>query len=809
MPENTPKSTTAHSPTVDRSSVLPEWVWLVGIMLLGLALRLYRLGDRDYWNDEIYNLYKTLHLREVLTEGTYVSNHPPLFGICTTFARFLGLSDVESSMRLVPVAFGVVNVFAVYLIGRKLFGARAGLFAGFIFAIAPMHILHSQDLKPYVALPLTGTLAAYFLYTAFDTNRRQHWALYGLFAGLACYSELFAAQLLISLNVWSLFMLYTRRDRFKGWLISNIGGALFFLPYLSIMIGKVQTVIVQPEVWWIPPPSIMGFLFFVKAVTFGYSDLQPHFKLAMVWFGIFGCAGTLMGIRAHRKATFMLLFWFLLSVLLTVFLSLYFKQSIFLYRAMFPFVIPIFLFVGYGASKLPRTSWRTISVGIFALIAAFPLYEHYNEIYPAEEFPHRPGIHFPVDFRDSSSYILENWDEDDAVVATAYTVWFPYSWFGVDVKRMFHTAADQGYIDIQTGLGGRNSPDPLYDNYFAVLLEPTVQNLDRLWFTFSDWERAYYEGNTLEVWRWLEAHYEQIRYEPFKNIEVFYYVRKTAERPIELVSRLTDNGVTATVTYAEGDRSWPYEKTRPDTGLVASSHADRAGSLFVSFGENDADGNVTVRLRNTGNAPVSCLVEWIASDELIDFASFYDTNEDLDIWALGAMADTSGKTNRFGLSVAQARLEEAGEATIQRVLVIAPGDYVADLLYRHTSESGLTLKVGSARFTVPTQSADVPADAWSWRRLDKLTVDGSALDLEATITVGEAQAPANAGLAYLALNRISDDVVPAESAVHRSEQLTIEVGTQSAISLQVPSTKGILLWVHDGEHSYHIFKSGA
>lgn len=808
MPETTPQSTIANSRTKD-TSPLPEWVWFLGIMLLGLALRLYRLGDRDYWSDEVYNLYKTLHLREVLFDGTYVSNHPPLFGICITFARFLGLKDVESSLRLVPVLFGVVTVFAVYLIGRKLFGARAGLFAGFLFAIAPMHILHSQDLKAYVALPLMGTLAAYFLYTAFESNRWQHWTLYGFFAGLACYSELFAAQLLVSLNVWSLFMLYQRRDRFKGWLASNIGGALFFLPYLGITIWRVETVMMEPVVWWIPPPSIMAFLFFVKTAAFGYSDLEPYFKLAMVWFASFGCAGALVGIRTNRKATFMLLSWFLLSVLLTAILSFYFNQSIFLYRAMIPYAIPIFLFAGYGASKLPKTSLRVLSVQIFALIAAFPLYEHYNEIYPAEEFPHRPGVHFPVDSRASSSYILENWEEDDAVVVTAYMVWLPYSWFGIEEKRMFHGAAGQGYIDVQSGLGGaRNLPDPLFDSFFAALIEPTAREFDQLWFIFSDWERRLYGGNSLEVWRWLESHYEQIRYKPFKNIEVYYYVRNTTERRIELVSRDTDNGVTATVTYADGDRQWTYEKTRPDTGLVASSRADRAGALVVSFGENDAEGEVTVRLENVGDGPVACVVEWIASDELIDFASFYDTNENLDTWALSTMADTSGKKSPFGLSVAQARLGEAGEATIQRTRDIAPGDYIADLLYRHTSNSQLTLKYGSSRFVVPAHSVDETPDAWSWRRLDKLTVDRSSLDFSATISIGVGQAPARVGLAYLALNRITDDGVPVEGAVHDSQQRTIDAGAQDELSLGVPSTKGIQLWVHDGEHCYYILRSG-
>ena len=108
---------------------------------------------------------------------------------------------------------------------------------------------------------------------------------------------------------------------------------------------------------------------------------------------------------------------------------------------------------------------------------------------------------------------------------------------------------------------------------------------------------------------------------------------------------------------------------------------------------------------------------------------------------------------------------------------------------------------------MPTKGVDERPDAWFWRRLDKLSVDGSALDLAATLTVGEGQAPANAGLAYLALNRVTDDVVPTESAVHDSRQHTIEAGAQDVLSLRIASTKGLRLWVHYGEHSYYIVRT--
>ena len=55
-----------------------------------------------------------------------------------------GSEDYFLIARSITVAFGVASVWVVWLVGRRFFGARAGLTAACLLALMPGHVLQSQ-----------------------------------------------------------------------------------------------------------------------------------------------------------------------------------------------------------------------------------------------------------------------------------------------------------------------------------------------------------------------------------------------------------------------------------------------------------------------------------------------------------------------------------------------------------------------------------------------------------------------------------------------------------------------------------------
>lgn len=195
---------------------------LGGILLLALALRLYRFGDLPFgiWYDEAE---AGLQARQMLARADYrplfyapinITGH--LLGLYALALRWLG--DNIHSMRLVSVGFGLGGVAAAYLFGRELRGPRFGLLLALLIAAARWHINFSRIAMTGIDTPFFELLSLYFLTRLL---RRGHlrdaaWAGLSLGMGLMFYTafRLFLAAVGIFAVLAAL--------RWQGWVVESL-----------------------------------------------------------------------------------------------------------------------------------------------------------------------------------------------------------------------------------------------------------------------------------------------------------------------------------------------------------------------------------------------------------------------------------------------------------------------------------------------------------------------------------------------------------------------------------------------------------
>lgn len=135
-----------------------EKIILIGVLVLGLGLRLINI-NQSLWLDEASQAQMSDFSISKIWSGRSADFHPPLFYIIAHYWIQFGRSEIW--LRLLPVAFGVANIYVIYLFGRKF---KLGIVAAFLLAIAPFHIYYSQEFRAYSLLCLLGTLSMYFLF---------------------------------------------------------------------------------------------------------------------------------------------------------------------------------------------------------------------------------------------------------------------------------------------------------------------------------------------------------------------------------------------------------------------------------------------------------------------------------------------------------------------------------------------------------------------------------------------------------------------------------------------------------------------
>lgn len=660
----------------------PERVGLVLILALALALRLVRLGTWSYWHDEVHNLVMGERFREVLA-GEFVSNHPPFFSFLVMLWQTVGMGESEWTMRLLVVILGLAGIVSVYILARHLLGAPAALAAAFLLAINPLHLFHSQDLKEYMVLPVTAPIMGYFLYRAVEENRPGLWALYGLWAGIACYSELFVGPLLVALNLWALARIWNRRDRIPGWILGNLFGALLFVPQLGLMLHKANRILRHADEWWVREPDLASVAFYLKAVAFGYSDREPHFKIALVLFGLLVCIGLATAARRNRTAAVMLLVWFIVPVAL-VYAGSHLVESFFLIRAMIPYALALYILAGAGVAAIRPLPLRGGVALLVAVVAAFSLADRYQGRFPLNQWPHRPGIHAPIDSRGAARFVVERWREGDILLHASPFTWMSFYQYGFRERPQQTVGASQGYIDIIESGNPRMTQDPKFLTWFPRHVQEVAEGRDRLWYVFADWHREFLGGNTRDVWRWLDAHYTELAHARFDGLEVFLFARTFDGAPVTPVARTKDDGVEARLTYRAGDRLLRYRKILPDSGLVPSAPEERRGGLRLSLEEDgviESPRTVTVRLDNTRDVPVSVRVEFLFSDAVIEAAGLYQTDPSSDRWRIVPRHNPQPPPPDYEVSVvAGRRAADVDDSGLFGTIPLDPGAY-GSLLY--------------------------------------------------------------------------------------------------------------------------------
>ncbi len=143
-----------------------ELAAIAAIVAVGVLLRLYGLGAKSLWLDEV------VLARSAYGDGTLTSSlgfgavvHPPGYLILMRLLeQYVGQSDWL--VRLPAALFSMAGIVAIWALGRSLAGRSVGLAAAFLLAISAFHIQYGQELHTYALFGATSTLLLWSLLRA-------------------------------------------------------------------------------------------------------------------------------------------------------------------------------------------------------------------------------------------------------------------------------------------------------------------------------------------------------------------------------------------------------------------------------------------------------------------------------------------------------------------------------------------------------------------------------------------------------------------------------------------------------------------
>ena len=267
---------------------------IAGLVLLGVALRLYGLEQKIVWHDEVATRVlaagatmaaqmQGLYHAQVLTAGQVLQyqqvqqdtsvltliadlakhdpQHPPLYYVLAKVWVDLW-GDSVYALRTLSVLFSGLGLLAMYWFVRELAARRrAALIAMLLLGVSPLFILYGQEAREYALWTLTLLVSSAALLRALRVSRAVPTLLDQNKLGLVASRKDHVGESVRFVTVWAL------SDVQRAWLLygcSLLVAVYTSLSTLSLILVQILYVAIVTRLQW--SRTLYGFIVSLSAV---------------------------------------------------------------------------------------------------------------------------------------------------------------------------------------------------------------------------------------------------------------------------------------------------------------------------------------------------------------------------------------------------------------------------------------------------------------------------------------------------------------------------------------------------------------
>ncbi len=230
--------------------------WTISILAILLlvagVLRFHHLGQRSLWLDEALTDYLISKPFPAMIDAVKDwEQTPPLYHtLLWGWVRLFG--HCESALRFPSALFGLAAVGMIFVLGKEIFGRRAGLLAALFLALNPYHIHYSQEARAYSLLLLLTIASCWSFMKMVRGGGVRYQIAYVVFSAAAIYAHLYGALVAIALGITYLLLRLTKSETRIGlrrWLMLEASILLLFGPWINVVLFPWRWMVSNKMFW--------------------------------------------------------------------------------------------------------------------------------------------------------------------------------------------------------------------------------------------------------------------------------------------------------------------------------------------------------------------------------------------------------------------------------------------------------------------------------------------------------------------------------------------------------------------------------
>jgi len=344
---------------------LPTWLTTGGFLVVLMAVSAYirtRYINGQLWEDEAITTGIASHSLSAIPGILRHDGSPPLFYLLLHV--WMGaFGGSEAATHALSLLFGLLCIPAGMWAAWSLFGRRAGLYAGILFAFSTFLTAYAQETRMYELMALLGIFATAGFVHGFVYRRRPYLIMFAVSEALLLYTHAWglffgAGSLVALILIWRVSE--DRRVLVRDAVLTYVGVGVLFLPWLPNFIYQAT----HTGAPWAP------------TIRFGVPVLLSRdllggdrLTVALVLAAVIGLAPLFTRRWARtREATVM---WTLIVLPLATLVLAWLASQItpaFVARYMAPILASILLLAAWGAARAGVVGLVAIALSVVFIV---------------------------------------------------------------------------------------------------------------------------------------------------------------------------------------------------------------------------------------------------------------------------------------------------------------------------------------------------------------------------------------------------------------------------------------------------------
>ncbi len=364
-----------------------QFILLVFLLLLGCYFRFINLESKIFWVDEVSTAVRVsgytisevtnnlaqqgildqndlIAYQKITSDKTFLDSwnaltkspeHAPLYFILTRFWMQIWGSSI-TVMRSLSAVISLFIFPALYWLSQELFNKRSlSYIAIALMSVSPFYVAYAQEARPYSLWTVTILLMSASLLSAIRINNKQSWLLYSLSLILGFYTSLLSIYVAGFQGLYILLVSIKGKVKIvKHYLLASLLALLAFSPWIFIIINHLD--LLQENTSW----------------------MRGNFNIAEIIAVFIGTILLIFGDLPISQdsdpvQTAIALIFIVISFLVIVILSRYFKKNSLKFVLLLTISASVFLLSNYVYLDLVSIVGAVVALAILSL-SGYSLY---------------------------------------------------------------------------------------------------------------------------------------------------------------------------------------------------------------------------------------------------------------------------------------------------------------------------------------------------------------------------------------------------------------------------------------------------